>query len=332
MTVREQFEKEIEKYEKATVQSLQYYKKSFAASGYSMSIGLNEQGAAKVYRPELALDLSTKKPTYNFHADKIIFVNGREFMSKFEMAYNSGKQYFETMFPNPEVMLCGSSADKFVKKLKTKYFDIPVGVIHRGWIFVKNSWSDLNDESVEQFGFYSGVVNSVDELISNNPDSFVGFYDGQEAKKVNKPEEAGEPAPDNKSKPVFSDQIQGSLFDILKDYFPVDQQDDLADLLKNGKSNHKQLNFTGKGMQLADVFKKLHSEKLIVIPSKKDLQRWIRENFVYRDTYGSFQPFKLATLEAYFSPTQHCKDPILDIERENDGDLVTRPNNRMGFR
>ena len=114
------------------------------------------------------------------------------------------------------------------------------------------------------------------------------------------------------SKPIFRTDIIEPIYDILKDFFTVDEQPKLKILLEKGDNVVTQLLFKDSGNRLADTFKKLKEADLILGCQKSDLERWIRENFYY--TYRSQSKiFTLKYLNGIVSSTENkCQNPIID--------------------
>jgi hypothetical protein len=116
--------------------------------------------------------------------------------------------------------------------------------------------------------------------------------------------------------PVFSHEYVPQIYNILKGYFPAEQQNDLLMLLETGGNVNKPLRFISSGSQLADVFKQLFDGAIIKGCQKKDLQNWVMKNFYYLFR-GEVKEFTLRYLHDIISSKKDkCQKPILDIKLE----------------
>jgi len=95
------------------------------------------------------------------------------------------------------------------------------------------------------------------------------------------PEKDNKPEPGSHPKPVFKEAVREQGFDILRHYFPADQQPDLQRILTTGEDAAEKLLFKGNGVTLLDFFKRLQTGQLVVSVSKSELQAWIIRNFTY---------------------------------------------------
>jgi hypothetical protein len=131
--------------------------------------------------------------------------------------------------------------------------------------------------------------------------------------------------------PVFKEGVAATFFDLMKDYFPQDAQQDFKNLITEGQRPVEPLVFRGKGNQLADAFKQLIEANLIISVNKAQLNNWILNNFNYIDK-DSVRPYSEKYLEDIVSSNiKNCQSPILDV-RKKDGQFFLYPvqkNNRV---
>lgn len=185
MNIQQQFEFELAEYEKATDLELNSYRRSLESNGFSILIGENEATAAKVYSPEFALKLTTNYPDYNFTTQKVTYVKGWEFYNSYIEAFQEGKLFLDMNYPGYAGILYTPSAEKLINNLKENYFNTLIDHSYKGWVFVKTAWTNVNEATVKLFGYHSGIVSSVDELIKMHPECFVGFYDRTDQEPLN---------------------------------------------------------------------------------------------------------------------------------------------------
>jgi hypothetical protein len=130
--------------------------------------------------------------------------------------------------------------------------------------------------------------------------------------------------------PVFKEGVAEIFFDLMKDYFAKETQEDLKRLLTQSKKLVEPLVFRGKGNQLADAFKQLFEANLIISVNKAQLNNWVLNNFNYIDK-GSVRAYSEKYLEDIISSNlKSCQSPILDV-RKKDGQFFLYPvqrNNR----
>lgn len=114
--------------------------------------------------------------------------------------------------------------------------------------------------------------------------------------------------------PTFKPEAIGGIFNILKDFFSIEDQTELIRILKTGNNTNEQLIFLDSGNRLADVFKQFFETGIITGCDKKELERWICKNFNYRYR-REIKSFTADYIEKCISRNdQPCKNPILKIE------------------
>ena len=127
--------------------------------------------------------------------------------------------------------------------------------------------------------------------------------------------------------PKFKPEYITDIYNVLKIYFPTEQQKDLLRLLETGKRiddvshNGEMLMFNDIAIRLADAFRVLKNNDIITCCEKKDVVEWIIRNFKYRKRGGNdYFLFNRRTLEDYlYSPENSksmkiCKEPIFEIK------------------
>jgi hypothetical protein len=116
-------------------------------------------------------------------------------------------------------------------------------------------------------------------------------------------------------KPVFDNDYIDQVYNLLKGFFPEDQQEQFLALLKDGGLAPVPLVFKDNGNRLLDTFKKLYSADIIKGCSKLVLQAWIGQNFTFI-SQGKVKKYKSKYLALAVSSADGqviCKRPILDV-------------------
>lgn len=116
------------------------------------------------------------------------------------------------------------------------------------------------------------------------------------------------------AKPIFKPEIIEIIFDLLKDFFSIEQQKDFKIFIETGNNVKEKLLFLDNGNRLADAFKQLKRADLITGCNQTDLINCIEKNFsyFYRNEVKSY---KSKYLEKIIStPNDNCKKPILNVK------------------
>jgi len=131
----------------------------------------------KVYTPELAVIFTSKElPARNMDTQKETTVNGWEYLKTYIEAYKEGEQYFETEFKVSPNTLYGANAEQYVRDIHLNFFHVQHTGINEGWGYVKKQYPlILTHKAVKEFGYYSGIVNKVEEQVKKYPRLFATF-------------------------------------------------------------------------------------------------------------------------------------------------------------
>lgn len=116
--------------------------------------------------------------------------------------------------------------------------------------------------------------------------------------------------------PIFTPEYIPQIFDLLKGFFSLPNQNELLKILQTGGNASKCLLFSDSGSRLADAFKQLYDCDIIKGCQKKELENWISQNFQYRyrDKVTKFTPRYLNDIIS--SNKDKCQKPILNIKLE----------------
>ena len=131
----------------------------------------------KIYTSELAAILTSKElPSRNMETQEETTVNGWEYLETYIEAYKEGEQYFETEFKVSPNTLYGANAEQYVKDIHLNFFHVQHTGINEGWGYVKKQYPFiLTHKAVKEFGYYSGIVNKVEEQVKKYPRLFATF-------------------------------------------------------------------------------------------------------------------------------------------------------------
>ncbi|MCX6250353.1 MAG: hypothetical protein NTX61_06340 [Bacteroidetes bacterium] len=114
-------------------------------------------------------------------------------------------------------------------------------------------------------------------------------------------------------KPVFETGYIDEIFNVFKGYFPESQQQQLLSIFKDGGNGDEPLLFMDSGVRLADAFKQFFDAGIIVACQKKELEKWIMDNFSYRYRNKTIK-FKAKYLNDIISTKKDlCQKPLINI-------------------
>lgn len=131
----------------------------------------------KIYTPELAVIFTSKElPARNMDTKAETNINGWEYLKTYIEAYKEGEQYFETEFKVSPNTLYGANAEQYVRDIHLNFFHVKHTGINEGWGYVKKQYPlFLTHKAVKEFGYYSGIVNKVEEQVKKYPRLFTTF-------------------------------------------------------------------------------------------------------------------------------------------------------------
>lgn len=267
----------------------------------------------KIYTPELAVIFTSKElPARNMDTQKETTVNGWEYLKTYIEAYKEGEQYFETEFKVSPNTLYGANAEQYVRDIHLNFFHIQHTKPNEGWGYVKNSYPFiLTHKAVREFGYYSGIVNKVEEQVKKYPRLFATF---DKCEHDLPPQQTETEQETIEIKPVLKPEVLQIVFEIIKDFFSTEEQSDLKQVIGTGNIASKKLLFRGNGNRLTDTFKKLIEHDFITGCQKQDLINWIIINFTFTQQ-NKAKPFIYDTVEKTISRNDNpCKSPLITIK------------------
>lgn len=136
-----------------------------------------EKDTVKIYTPELAVILTSKElPTLNIDTQKETTVNGWEYLKTYIEAYKEGEQYFEAEVKVSPNTIYGANAEQYVRDIHLNFFHVQHNGVDEGWGYVKKRYPTiLTHKAVKEYGYYSGIVNKVEEQVKKYPRPFATF-------------------------------------------------------------------------------------------------------------------------------------------------------------
>lgn len=149
----------------------------------SHKLKIDRRGSSKindviVYTPELAIIFELNEIPARDMNKRDVVIDTRPYFDEYVTAFREGERYFDANFiPSPNIVY-GSGGRQFMVDIHAKYFhDGHTGWKGEGWNFVKNQYPViLTFDVIREFGFYSGIVNRVDELVEKYPVPFRDFH------------------------------------------------------------------------------------------------------------------------------------------------------------
>jgi hypothetical protein len=143
--------------------------------GYSIIKTQTE--TVKVYRPELwFLFVSNSFYGFNLETETEELIRTFDYFLTFIEGYKEGEMYFETDFKVSPNTLYGANAEQYVRDIHYNFFHKQHTLTSEGWCYVKKSFpSILTHKVIREVGFYSGIVNKVEEQVKKYPRLFATF-------------------------------------------------------------------------------------------------------------------------------------------------------------
>lgn len=123
-----------------------------------------------VYTPELAFILISRGlPVKNLETKKLEAINSSNIFARtFIKGFSEGAKHFKEWHERYP-----SFNDAMVKDLHYNYFHANHRPFMEGWVFVKSKFPlILTQKEIFDFGFYSGIVNEADTLVTAHPEIF----------------------------------------------------------------------------------------------------------------------------------------------------------------
>ena len=126
-------------------------------------------------------------------------------------------------------------------------------------------------------------------------------------------------------KPIFKPEMIDTIFDLLKDFFSIEQQKDFKTFIETGNNVNEKLLFLDNGNRLADAFKQLKNADFITGCNQTDLINCIEKNFNYRYR-NEVKSYRTKYLESIISTNKElCQKPIFLVKANSiTKNIITR--------
>jgi len=134
----------------------------------------------KVFTPHLATLLEEIEITaINTESQKEITINGKKYRKVYLDKYLEGVTYFkEYHLVNKEILYVPGKVD-YLKGLLKLYNETGYKG-NSGWKYIREYYTNvISNEIIGEFGYYSGILAQIDELVTKYPELFKGFYEGE---------------------------------------------------------------------------------------------------------------------------------------------------------
>lgn len=142
----------------------------------------------KVYTPELALVLvsdALKVTNCDSKMDEVI--KGQMFVDTYLKGFQEGVGYFEKEYAVSPSTLYGANAPQYVKVIEENYFKTKIKAGKTGWISYKQTYPLLiTHKSIQEYGYYSGILSSVDAMVKKHHSLFASFETPQKSEPKTK--------------------------------------------------------------------------------------------------------------------------------------------------
>jgi hypothetical protein len=197
-----------------------------------------ETDTVKIYTPELAVIFTSKElPSRNMDTQTETNINGWEYLKTYIEAYKEGEQYFETEFKVSPNTLYGANAEQYVRDIHLNFFHVKHTGINEGWGYVKKQYPIiLTHKAVKEFGYYSGIVNKVEEQVKKYPRLFATF---DKCEHNLPPQQTEKPKPELKLKDFFIKEVSSDTIEAIQTEFRELEGKDLAILIYLLHKEHK---------------------------------------------------------------------------------------------
>jgi len=250
-----------------------------------------ENETVKIYTPELAVIFTSKElPARNMETQKETTLNGWEYFKTYIEAYKEGEQYFENEIKVSSNTLYGANAEQYVKDIHLNFFHVLHTGAIEGWGYVKKQYPIiLTHKAVKEYGYYSGIVNKVEEQVKKHPRLFETF----DKCEHNLPPQQAKKKTDNdlpKQLIVFKEpETVNEFHNILKGYFNP-RETDLLKALK-GEQLETALLFPHNQNKFVEVFRRAKYNGLLT-SSPTEIKNWLCVNFEFRYKHGALQEIR----------------------------------------
>lgn len=238
-----------------TKHSFKSYQREIENNGYLKV--KTESETVKIYTPQLAVILISKELiVINQDTKTETKINGCDYLNTYIEAFKKGEQYFEKEFKVSASTLYGENAKLYVKDIHDNFFHVIHEPSIEGWSYVKKSYPIiLTYEAIKKYGYYSGIVNKVEEQIKKHLTLFTNFDKCEHNSQPQQSDTNKEIEPFNPE--IFLDQYSYDLFLFLVDKYATSK----------------------RPKQFSQLFHWMQRQNFIKPTTGKKYQKFVRERF-----------------------------------------------------
>ena len=264
------------------------------------------------------LGFSGKMPTINGNKNLNAFSDLSPYFVEYAKGFKEGFDGFENNRITP---LLSTLSDKHDYSMNVFDFLTRRVFLERDWInnhggFTVKGFPDGKNEicliEAKKEGQKQGEFYRAWSIVFSNNHLFAPLFLNMLSPQQN---EALPPPPISiEIKPTIDSDAANQFFNILKGYFEPKQHTELQTILEKGINVNQKLIFKGNANRLTDAFKKLYNARLLTGCQKKDLQKWIVDNFQFFNKKKGAVDFKAKTVEKSIAGNEYrCENPIIKI-------------------
>lgn len=138
--------------------------------------GLMKVNSIPVYTPELVFYFTSKElQVRNMDTKTDVSINGYDYFRTYEIGFKEGVEYFKAKYELPPNVLYGNNAEPYVRDIHQNYFHSNKDDFN-GWSECKKLFPFIiTHNAIKKYGYYSGIVSKVDEMVSEYPKLFQTF-------------------------------------------------------------------------------------------------------------------------------------------------------------
>lgn len=155
----------------------EYLKREIEQHGFISIKVDSELQNIKIFTAPLAVILTSKiLRVQNMDDQTETTINGWNYLNTYIEAYKEGERYFEAEFKVSPNTIYGANAEQYVRDIHQNFFHVQHTGINEGWGYVKKQYPViLTHKAMKEFGYYSGIVNKVEEQAKKHPQLFAAF-------------------------------------------------------------------------------------------------------------------------------------------------------------
>lgn len=154
----------------------EYFNNLIERDGFMTIINVSE--SYKIYTAELMYLLSTDEIScFDRNSKKESLINGSDFIMSYIYGYKMGRKYFIENHTVPVSILYSDKSENYISDLHQNCYHNTCYNGKKGWAFVKRNYPVIiSDKVIEKYGYYSGIISEIENLVSKYPTLFSSFH------------------------------------------------------------------------------------------------------------------------------------------------------------